>query len=254
MGLRFKILLGFLILALMLFIAGIWSIYELNSIGSSVPKMLNENYQSIHAGKKMVESLEREDSAILMLILGNWDAGRSLLSNADSLFNESFNFAYTNITVPGEKSQLDTIKSRYENYKNLWLHPIVGTLKEGNIKWYSQNIHTSFNAVKASIEGLIELNDKTMYQISSNLEHRSNQAIMPGVIALITALIFTLIFNSLVNYYVVGPIIKITERIKRFKNENTPYDVAIETKDELYDLSNAISDLCLFVSSKEIKQ
>ena len=69
MGLRFKILLGFLILALMLFIAGVWSIYELNSIGSSVPKMLNENYQSIHAGKKMIESLEREDSAILMLLL-----------------------------------------------------------------------------------------------------------------------------------------------------------------------------------------
>lgn len=254
MRLRFKILFGFLILALMLFIAGIWSIYELNSIGSSVPRMLNENYQSIHAGKKMVEFLEREDSAILMLLLGNWDDGRSVLHIADSLFNASFNFAYSNITIAGEQNQLDTIKSRYEKFKKLWRKPIVGTIKEGNIEWYTQNIHISFNAVRASIERLIDLNDKTMYQMASNLEHRSNRAIMPGIIALITALIFTLIFNSLVNYYVVSPIIKITKRIRRFKDENTPYDVSIETKDELYDLSNAISDLCLFVSSKDIKR
>jgi len=251
MGLRFKILLGFLILALMLFIAGVWSIYELNSIGSSVPKMLNENYQSIHAGKKMIESLEREDSAILMLLLGKWDEGRSLLQTADSLFNKNFEFAYSNITIPGEQNQLDTIKSRYESYKTLWQRPIVGTQKEGSIEWYFQSIHKSFLSVKSSLEDLIELNDKTMYQMASNLDKRSNRAIMPGIVAVISALVFTLIFNFLVNYFVVGPIIKITGRIKKFKENRTPFDVPIETRDELFYLSNEISDLCTLVGSKD---
>jgi len=40
MRLRFKILSGFLILALMLSIAGIWSIYELKSMSSSVQGLL----------------------------------------------------------------------------------------------------------------------------------------------------------------------------------------------------------------------
>ena len=131
MGIRFKILLGFLTLAIMLFIAGVWSIYEMNSIGSSIPKLLNENYKSIHAAKKMTEALEREDSALLLLLLGKWNEGRSLLNTADSVFNKNVNFAYTNITIPGEQSQLDTIKFRYANYKNLWQRPIVGTQKEG---------------------------------------------------------------------------------------------------------------------------
>jgi len=253
MGLRFKILFGFLILAIMLFVAGIWSIYELNSIGSSVPKMLNENYQSIHAAKKMIESLEREDSAILLLLLGKWDEGRLILSKADSVFSNYFKLAYANITITGEQIHLDTIKLGYQNYKDLWQRPIVGTKKEGNIEWYFQSIHNSFLSVKSSIEDLIDLNDKTMYQMASRLENRSNRAIMPGIIAIISALVFTIVFNFLVNYFIVGPIIKITDRIKKFKENRTPYDVNIETSDELFYLSNEISGLCTIVGSKDTK-
>jgi NtrC-family two-component system sensor histidine kinase KinB len=254
MGIRFKILLGFVTLAIMLFIAGIWSIYELNSIGTSIPRMLDENYQSIHAAKKMTEALEREDSAILLLLLGKWDEGRSILASADSLFSTNYRLAYENITIPGEQTHLDTIKLRYQNYKNLWQQPIVGTQKEGSIEWYFASIHTSFLSVKTSVEDLIDLNANTMYQVASNLERRSSRAIMPGIVAVISALVFTLIFNFLVNYFFVGPIIKITDRIRKFKENKTPFDVSIETRDELYYLSNEISDLCTLVSSKESKR
>lgn len=253
MGIRLKILLGFLTLAVMLFIAGVWSIYELNTIGSSIPKLLDENYQSIHAAKKMVEALEREDSAVLFLLLGKWDEGRSLLQTSDSLFNDNFNFAYTNITIPGEQTQLDTIKSRYASYMKLWQRPIVGTQKEGNIEWYFQSVHKSFLSVRSSLEDLINLNDNTMYRVATNLKERANRAIMPGIVAVLSALIFTLIFNFLVNYYFVGPILKITDGIRRFKENRTPVDVSVETHDELFFLSNEISDLCTLVSSKDSK-
>ena len=60
MGLRLKILSGFLILVVMLIIAGIWSIYELRTVGSSVQKLLDENYRSINAAKRMILALERD--------------------------------------------------------------------------------------------------------------------------------------------------------------------------------------------------
>lgn len=70
MSLRFKIMSGFLILALMLAIAGIWSIYELNSFGTSAEDLLDENYRSIKAAEMMLEALERQDSGILLLLFG----------------------------------------------------------------------------------------------------------------------------------------------------------------------------------------
>ena len=66
MGLRAKILSGFLILTTMLFMARIWSIYELTRVGTSVQRLLVENYKSINAAKMMIEALEREDSAVLL--------------------------------------------------------------------------------------------------------------------------------------------------------------------------------------------
>jgi methyl-accepting chemotaxis protein len=251
MGLRIKILSGFLILSTMLIIAGLWSIYELSSMGSSVQKILNENYQSIQASKKMIEALEREDSGILLLMLGRWEEGRSTIQLADSLFQANLDFAYQNITIPGEQSHLDTIKEKYSLFKSLWERPIVDTPREGNIDWYSSQIHKSFLQVKSVIDKLIQLNDITMYQTASELENRSKRAIMPGIIAVISALIFTLIFTYLVNYFMIRPIIHVSERIKKFVENRTPFEVEVETHDEISELETSIRTLCQVIETRD---
>jgi len=251
MGIRVKILSGFLILSLMLLIAGSWSIYELKSIGSSVQRILDENYQSIRAAKVMKEALEREDSAVLLLMLGHWEEGRRLLSSADSLFTQKINFAFENISIEGEHEHLDEISSRYTVYKSKWERPIVDTYKEGNMDWYFKEMHNSFLHVKESINELITLNDSTMYLTASKLENRSSRAIMPGIIALISALVFTFLFNYLVNYYYVTPIITITDRVNKFINKRTPFNVTIETDDEIAELADAIDHLCQSVNVEE---
>ncbi|MBU0754679.1 MAG: hypothetical protein KJ645_06035, partial [Planctomycetes bacterium] len=136
MGLRLKILSGFLILALMLLLAGAWSIHQMMSLGSSAQLLLDENYRSIHAAKTMLEALEREDSGLLFLLLGKWDEGRSIINSADGSFAESYEIAVNNITIQGEKELLETIRSSYDTFKSLWIEPIVGTKKEGDLSWY----------------------------------------------------------------------------------------------------------------------
>ncbi|TFH01010.1 MAG: hypothetical protein E4H13_05980 [Calditrichales bacterium] len=254
MGLRIKILSGFIVLAIMLSVAGFWSIYEFNSIGSSVQRILDENYKSIQFSKSMVEALEREDSGVLILLSGNWDEGRAIINKADSLFLTNFEAANNNITIEGEKSHLEEIQDRYRHYKNLWEKPVVGTVKEGNVKWYFDVVHQSFLSVKKSVENLIDLNDKTMYRTASELKDKSGRAIMPGIIAVLSALVFTFIFNYLVNYFMVNPIIQITNRINLFKEKRRPFDVQVESHDELADLAASIQVLCYSISDQENKE
>jgi hypothetical protein len=45
----------------------------------------------------------------------------------------------------------------------------------------------------------------------------------------------------------VNPIIRITDRIERFIKNKTPYEVNIESHDEIATLSESISHLCDFV-------
>ena len=251
MGLRIKILSGFLILALMLAIAGVMSIYELNSIGSSVQQILDENYRSIAFSKKMIEDIEREDSGILLLMLGRWGEGREIINSADSSFKVNLNTAFSNITIEGEREHLELIKKKYGEYKSLWEKPIVDTDKEGNLTWYFNEIHDSFGEVKKALDALIHLNDRTMYKTASRIEDSSTRAIMPGIVAIVASLVFTAIFIYFVNYFMVGPIIKMTERVKMFIQNDLPYKVEIESNDEISELSNSIRKMSEYITSTE---
>jgi hypothetical protein len=243
MGLRAKMLLGFLILAIMLLVAGVWSIYELTTAGSSVQKLLNDNYRSINAGKMMIEALEREDSGILLLLSGKWKQGRSIIAAGDELFQKGFTIAQSNVTIPGEKASVDEIEAKYKAYKDLWIKPIVDTSREGNLGWYFQEVHRAFQDVKLSVENLITLNDQIMYRTATDLKNRAHRAIMPGIVAILAALIFTVLFTFLIHYYVVSPIIKMTKGIQHFMETGDLPDVQVETHDELFDLVSSIQRL-----------
>lgn len=243
MGIRTKIFSGFLILAIMLAVAGVWSIYELRTIGTSVQQLLDDNYKSISAAKTMIEALEREDSAILLLMLGRWEEGRSIMNSADDLFQQGYKIAEKNLTIEGEKSYVDDIRTKHDAYRSLWMKPIVGTKHERNLDWYSKEVHKAFLEVKVSVEKLMNLNDRVMYQTASNLKDRAHRAIMPGIVSIVSALIFSLIFNYFINYYVVGPIIRLTNGIGEFLKTNKTFDAGIETKDEILGLANSIRDI-----------
>lgn len=254
MGLRLKILSGFIILAIMLFVAGIWSIHELNTMGSSVQKLLDKDFKSMNAAMMMIEALEREDSGTLLLFLGRWEEGRAIVASGDSLFERMYLQAQRQDELPGEKEHLESIRTRYEVYKSLWKRPIVGTDREGDLTWYFREMHKAFLDVKASVDDLLIYNDQVMYRTATNLRNRSNRAIMPGIIAVGAALAFTLIFNFFVNYYVVSPLVRLRDAVNRFIEQKIPYDVEIETSDEISDLAQSIGRLCMRVDPEETRQ
>ena len=243
MGIRTKILSGFLILAGMLFLAGGWSIYELITIGTSVQRLLDDNYKSINAARLMIEALEREDSAILLLQSGNQDEGRKIIESADLSFQQGFRTAKKNITIHGESVNIDNIERAYNTFKGLWIKPLVENTYERSLGWYFDKVHPRFLDVKSEVETLMSLNDKAMYQTASNLKSRAHKALMPGIVAVLTALVFSIMFNYFVNYYLVRPIVMITNGIQNFLKTGTSFQVRIETKDELHSLAAALQTL-----------
>jgi methyl-accepting chemotaxis protein len=251
MSLRFKIMSGFLILALMLAIAGIWSIYELNSIGTSVQDLLDENYRSIKAAEMMVEALERQDSGILLLLLGKWEEGQRIINSGDDLFQKNYRIAENNVTIPGEGDLIGKIKQKYMIYKNNWKKPIIGTDKQGNLDWYFRNPYAEFSNVKSAVNELKELNEATLYRTASDLKNRANRAVMPGTVAVISALIFSFLFTYFVNLYMVNPIRRMIRGIEDFLKRDKEFDVSVETNDEISHLSSAIRSLCSRVSPAE---
>ncbi|MCF7823309.1 MAG: HAMP domain-containing protein [Candidatus Marinimicrobia bacterium] len=250
MKLRLKLLSAFLMMAIMLIAAGIWSINGFKLLEVSVQGILDENYRSILASQKMVEAVEREDSAILLLMQGYWERGRYQLMQSDSVFNEAFQIARGNITIEGEAELLNTIQQHYQAYKDIWERPIVDTDREGNWIWYEQSAHRAFQVLKNDLKGLAGMNEDSMYETASNLETMAERSIMPGIVAIIATFILTSMFAYFVSALIVSPILRMTDRVRAFREGGDLNKLDIHTHDEIGDLADEIRLLAKHHSRK----
>ncbi len=243
MKLRMKIMSGFLILVIMLALAGIFSIYELTTISSSVQSLLDDNYKSIDASKKMIEALERQDSGLLLLISGEGTEGRKMIEKADTEFQSALDIAKNNLTITNEIDFIEDIDFKYQTYRALWADPLANPSGDHDLTWYFNQGHPAFQAAKTAVDKLIALNDETMYRTASNLKNRMHRIIMPGIVAIVSALVFAFLFNYFIHRYFVNPIISITKEVQNVLKTGRPSNVEVETDDELKDLASAIHDL-----------
>jgi methyl-accepting chemotaxis protein len=243
MHLRAKVLSGFLVLAVMLSAAGIWSIAELRSASFAVQDLLTENFRSIDSGSLMIEALERADSGTLLLLLGREEDGRVILAAADSLFRGGFDLAATNVTLPGESACIDSIGARYDTYRQTWESRVAGPDREGDFQWYHATTHRAFLLAKTSVNELIRMNSAAMYAVASELKQGAERAVMPGIVAIVAALVFSFLFSYFVDLYVVGPIVRVTDGISRFLKRGDAFDLTVDTRDEIAQLVDSIRTL-----------
>lgn len=247
MGIKFKILAGFLILAGMLAIAGTWSIIEIRSIGGIVEDLLEKRYAGIASVKKLKEALEREDSGILLSLLGKTEEGSQIISEADSVFTFNLKNAEELVTDKKNKELLDEINKNYsEFYSHIDEMNNFSNEKE-KLDWYFEYPHNRFIVTMELIDNFMSNNDQTIYNYSKIIIEKSHRAIMPGIVAIIAAIVFAFLFHSLVSFYFIKPIIEITKRVRKFTSQRTPYEYTVESKDEINDLNEAVDILCSHV-------
>lgn len=242
-SLKLKIFASFMLLIVMLSVAGIISIYEFKMLGGSVHGLIEDNYKTIEAAKTMNDALEREDSGILLLLLGQWEQGRAILTAADSVFNKAFTIASGNLTEVNEDQHINEIRTKYSIFKGKWERPIVDTEKEGNIDWYKSDIHQSFLDTKDAIKELMNLNQTSMYLEASLLKERSRRAIMPGIVTIVAAVVFSLLLNFFLSKYFVSPLSHLADAIKLFEPEQKYLRVDFTAVKEIRKLEQAISEL-----------
>jgi len=250
-SLKLKILASFMLLNAILIIAGAVSIFEFNKLSSSVNDLIQDNYRSIESSKSMLEALEREDSGILLLLLGEWEHGRSILNSADSAFAIALSNAKNNLTEVNEDDFIMKIDSSYQTYKNTWQRPIVNTDKQGDISWYKDILHNQFNETKVLINSLMTLNQDILYKEASELQEKATRAIMPGIISILSALLFSLILNFFISKYFINPIAKIAKAINVYKVGDYRLNSNITSSDEIKDLENNVNELIAKVNNKD---
>lgn len=238
--LKLKILAGFMLLVAMLALAGTISITEFVKLSKSFTAIIDDNYKSIQAAKSMLESLEREDSGYLLLLLGQTEEGKKIIASADSSFKLAYGIARNNITENDEGYYIDTILSTYLTFKLKLMEPVF---ESGNIRLiekYKTEVHKNFLNAKNAVGKLMDLNQKSMHEEAASLKDKSHRAIMPGIISIIASLVFALLLSFFISKYFVNPIIKLTHAIGNYRPGVQVFDFGVKSEDEIKNLEQEI--------------
>ena len=239
--LKVKIFSSFMLLVLMLLIAGIMSIWELSKMNNSFTNVIDNNYLSIEHALKITHALEREDSGILMLFLGNKEEALSVINSADSTITLSMIEVKKNATEPGEDALIKSIETEYKSYSIL-LDSVISNKIEHEETVY-KDLHSQFTKTKEVITNLMELNQNSMYSKANEMHKKLYQTIMPSIVSIILAIVFALLLNFYISHYFVNPLNKLIDAIKNYIPPSTNLHVDIKSEDELKTLELEINSL-----------
>jgi methyl-accepting chemotaxis protein len=237
MRLRIKLLAGFILINALLIVAGTMSIFELTKMRSEAISIIDGNYKTLHRLNLMLIAVEKEDKAVLMLMLGQWKKGRTDIARADSSFNSNYARALKNSTT---NQELEMIGKQYAQLKHIWELPIVDTKKQGNINWYFTSFLPTYQSTIEQIEKAMEISQQTLHKESRQLLEDSHKAIMPGIVAIISAIILSLLMYFFTTRFFSKPIEDILKGLIKYNNSGKSFSVAINTNDEIKELAKEI--------------
>ena len=162
-----------LVAALLVFIAALallagWSAWWLRDVGGASRRIISDNYDSVVAAQQMKESLERQDSAALFLLLGEAARARTQLAEHRARFDQSFDRAARNVTEPGEAVVIERLRTLRDRYQRA-VDDASGGARVLTPATYFGVLEPRFDAVRAELDGLLTLNQDAM-------QHKSQAA------------------------------------------------------------------------------
>lgn len=242
MGIKIKIILGFVILASLLVISGMISIYELTKLGNSVTTLLEDNYRSIEYANEMSQGLNSQKKTFLSAIN---QGGVPSFSRYDSLkadFEASLRQASNNLTLPDEVIYVDSIGQLYRQLTSL-TDSLVAFATHLKLSRFMNEVLPKIEAVDRIINELLTMNEQKLVQTVTALHHSPFRTILPGLIVIISSIAFAIIFNYMINYYLIKPVTRITKGINDHIKYKRPFDITLDTKDEVNELKEAVKNM-----------
>ena len=233
--LRKKILIGYGIALAVAMVVITWAFVNLLRLGHASDAILTENYQSILAAENMIDAIERQDSATLLVILGYEDEGLDQFRKNESIFLQWLGRAKDNITIKGEEKVIERVDNGYSTYLANFskLRLMEQADQQKATTFYHETLLPYFKSVRDSCSHLRNINEETMLKASDHARLVARKATW-SMLTIGTAVIgLGLGFSLLLSNLLVRPLSQIMEATREIAAGNYNVKVSANSTDEL---------------------
>ncbi|MCK9377123.1 MAG: cell wall metabolism sensor histidine kinase WalK [Syntrophobacterales bacterium] len=232
---RKKILLGYGASLLLIIVVLSLAVVLILRLGRASESILRENYQSIQAAENMIDAVERQDSATLLILLGYQRQGASEFRENETLFLQWLGRAKDNITISGEKEIIDTLEKGYARYlseiSNLQLLYQSAPTQAANA--YHEAVLPLFRSIRDACIKLRDLNHETMYAASNRANKISVQAVFSISVIGGVSVLLVIVFSMFVSHLISRPVTELKEAALQVAQANYNVQVPVRGSDEV---------------------
>jgi len=208
MLLRQRILSGYGITLALTAVVLAWAVTHLVNLGDASDAILRENYKSILAAENMIDAIERQDSAILLVTLGYHDEGVAQFRENENHFLQWLGRAKDNITIDGEAEVLASIESRYSDYLVAFtrMRDLTDASPTNAGAFYHETVLPVFERIRDDAIRLRDVNHDTMFDASRRSQEVADTAIWSTATIGAAAVVLGFGFSLMLSKRLVRPI------------------------------------------------
>jgi PAS domain S-box-containing protein len=228
MSVRSGLLASFLVFVLALIVLGGWSAWHLRELGGASRRIIADNYDSVLAAQDMKESLERQDSAALFVLLHEDERARAQVGTHRAQFDRSFERAAHNITEPGESAIIASIRSLRDEYYARF-DRLTADAHAASARAYFDQLEPLFNKLRGRIDDLLRLNQEAMRAKSRAAEQVARQWFVTTLSLAAALVVASLLLASLLARGIVRPLSALTAATERMSRGDLDVSAPVPT-------------------------
>ncbi len=244
--LKGKISLLYLGLVVLIAIVGTTATINLFELSKSIDSLMIANYKSINSATKMMEAIERQDSAVLIYINVDTQKGKNLFTVNNEEFLKWYNVNANNVTEEGESKMIDTVRVSYTDYVNMFLDLQEIRSQQGIEKaneFYDKKMMPDFIHIKDVLKQLNVLNEKSMFR-SKALATKNAENSMYLILGMsMLAIIGGFAVSRFLTHRFLMPITLLTNNMRSIKAGELNQQAIINSKDEIGELSAEFNNM-----------
>ncbi|MFW5993766.1 MAG: ATP-binding protein [Halanaerobiaceae bacterium] len=237
-----KIYAGFILVIIILLMVALWSINNFSTLSSSINNIMEENYRSIQSSENMIESIERQDSAILLMLSGQEDEGLNRFRNNEQEFLKWFSRAEDNITITGESEIISELKETYTDYL-IRVDEFRSLEGEDRQQFYNENYSESFFNTKEKIRELRGVNQEEMISAQQEADSRADRAMLSTVLISILGIITAIFSGFYLTNKILSPVDQLQSGIQRVASKNFKEKLPVNSSDEIGELTEEFNKM-----------
>jgi signal transduction histidine kinase len=247
-SLRSKILLGFMVILIIMFLATLWSVYNFYRLNESIKFTMQENYSSIIAADNMGRSLDEQLQSIVIMYNQNFEVGEKLFEKKKFDFYYWLQRARESVSSPDGKNILDTLDSEYGRFLkdisdnidyNIYISNKRQTLRSDFVRFVND-----IETIKRRNNVILEINHAALSQSVSNVKSITQTATIFILIILLSAIGLSLVFGSQFSDYIVKPITKLRQSVIHIAEGHFDEQIEIdENADEISSLAEEFNKM-----------